>query len=75
MKNIFDELKEEILIEYPYVKSLPLFARFKIWFYPIQYKSEVSISREKGSGVFRQSAVLVDYKGRSYVQRWGYLYN
>jgi hypothetical protein len=66
--NPFDELKLEIQAEFPSLDGLDPWTRFWARRAP---EMGLTKSRRVGKTEHKQSAVLVEYRGRAYLKRWG----
>lgn len=73
MTNKFDALKAELLAKYPSVKTLGWLDRIKAHFSGDE--SEAGLEYTDGVGRWSQRAVLVRYKGKEYLKRFGRLFD
>lgn len=69
--NVFEGLKQQILDKYPSVKTLPVWDRLCIWVRTEDHQHDLTEAR--GTSKYTQSAVLVDWKGKTYTRRFGRL--
>lgn len=70
--NRLDELKNEMLLKYPSIKTLRIFDRIRAFFgpeYEITHQKEVP----EWKGHMSQTAILTIFKGKEYIKRFGRL--